>query len=277
MGEVYRARDRRLDREVALKFLSAGFSSHPLFLERFRLEAWAASALNHPHICTVYDIGETDGQRFIVMELLRGSTLASRIQRRPLPLQELLEFGIEIAGALAAAHDHGIVHRDIKAGNIFLVDRPGELPLAKILDFGLAKLAGELPGAGTAFGTLAYMSPEQTQGLEVDARSDLFSFGVVLYEMATGVSPFADAAHARTREAILHQTPRPASQLNPGLPAGLDPMISKALEKNPDVRYQTAGELRADLKRLRPKRMLAPCLRVARVGRSTPDVGYTGW
>jgi serine/threonine protein kinase len=266
MGEVYRATDERLSREVALKFLPTEFIQDPSFLERFRSEARAASALNHPHICTVYDIGEVDRIPFIVMELLRGSTLACRIGGKPLPLEELLEFGSEIASALIAAHEHGIIHRDIKPGNIFVVQRTAEeAPHVKILDFGLAKQGfdahgskpAEVPvepsitGMGTVLGTAAYMSPEQACALDLDSRSDLFSFGVVLYEMATGISPFMAATQAETLEGLVGRTPAAPSKLNPAIPAEMDRIVAKALERDRDARYQTASELRKDLKRLR--------------------------
>jgi eukaryotic-like serine/threonine-protein kinase len=266
MGVVYEAEDTRLARHVALKFLSRDFERDAFALERFKQEARAASALNHHNICTIYAIEECEGQHFIAMELLEGESLNEKIKGNPLALDKIIDIGLQISDALEVAHGKGIVHRDLKPANIFLTSR-GQ---AKILDFGLAKLThdrraaletvgGDAPTMaplhlttpGTAVGTIAYMSPEQARGEELDGRSDLFSFGAILYEMATGKLPFEGNTSAVVFQGILDRHPRPATELNPSVPFKLQEIIDKALEKDPDLRYQSAAEIRSDLKRLK--------------------------
>ena len=290
MGVVYEAEDTRLGRHVALKLLPEHLAQDEMALERFRREATLASGLNHPHICTLHDIGFEDGQHFIVLELLEGESLKSRVDRGPVPLEQLVEWGIQIADALDAAHQAGIVHRDIKPGNIFITKRDA----VKIVDFGLAKLAAKsrsaqagaggtlavtssvaplLTSPGTPVGTIAYMSPEQARGEELDARTDIFSFGAVLYEMATGQSPFGGTTTAVVFDSILNKPAPPISTIDPKLPAPLQKIVTKSLQKKREERYRSCAEMRDALKLLRGATSGTPTVKIPALSGSAVGSG----
>jgi eukaryotic-like serine/threonine-protein kinase len=265
MGEVYRARDTRLDRSVAIKVLSPRFTTDPGFLERFQREARAISQLNHPHICTLHDIGEQDGTPYLVLEYVEGETLAARLARGPLPVDQALAIGIQISDALDKAHRQGIMHRDLKPGNVILVGKTGAAPHAKLLDFGLAKAAGSgliasgalgealtatgpLTAQGTLLGTLQYMAPEQIEGRDADWRSDIFALGAVLHEVVSGQRAFTGTSPASVIAAILERTPPALSTLQPLTPPALDHVVARCLAKDPDDRWQNAGDIMRELK-----------------------------